>query len=214
MDKKEKFVITINRELGSGGRTVGEKLAAKLGVAFYDKTLIKALEKQFHLTKEEIERLKGQSHTWWAEFKRNLIPMQNVSGPQFYTVDMGKEPEMLTTEAMIEAETTILETIAREESCVITGRSGFYVFRQHPNHLSVLIQAPMENRIERLIGKGYTRQEAEKVIKLVDKQRENYVSKYTKSSRYDTRNYDLVINMANINEDLAVKLILDYIGVK
>jgi cytidylate kinase len=97
---------------------------------------------------------------------------------------------------------------------VITGRSGFYVFRQHPNHLSVLIQAPMENRIERLIGKGYTRQEAEKVIKLVDKQRENYVSKYTKSSRYDTRNYDLVINMANINEDLAVKLILDYIGVK
>jgi len=68
MNKNEKFVITINRELGSGGRTVGEKLAAKLGVQFYDKALIKALEKNYNLTVEEIERLKGRNHSWWAEW--------------------------------------------------------------------------------------------------------------------------------------------------
>ena len=50
MNTKEKFVITINRELGSGGRTVGEKLAAKLGVDFYDKALVKALTEKYHLT--------------------------------------------------------------------------------------------------------------------------------------------------------------------
>ena len=72
MNKNEKFVITINRELGSGGRTVGEKVAAKLGVAFYDKALIKALEEKYHLTVEEIERLKGKKHKWRADFKRAM----------------------------------------------------------------------------------------------------------------------------------------------
>ena len=60
MNKNEKFVITINRELGSGGRTVGRKLAEKLGVEFYDKALIKALQEKYRLSVDEIEKLKGQ----------------------------------------------------------------------------------------------------------------------------------------------------------
>ena len=64
MNKNKQFVISINRELGSGGRTVGEKLAQKLGVSFYDKALIKALEEKYNLTAEEIEALKGRSHSW------------------------------------------------------------------------------------------------------------------------------------------------------
>ncbi len=59
MNKNEKFVITINRELGSGGRTVGRILAEKLGVPFYDKALIKALEEKYHLDTEEIDVLGG-----------------------------------------------------------------------------------------------------------------------------------------------------------
>lgn len=72
MNLKEKFVIAINRELGSGGRTVGEKLAAKLGVDFYDKALVKALEEKYHLTVEEIENLKGRKNNWWSDFSRVL----------------------------------------------------------------------------------------------------------------------------------------------
>ena len=60
MDKNEKFVITINRELGSGGRTIGEKLAKKLGVPFYDKAVINALKEEYHLNANEIEALKGR----------------------------------------------------------------------------------------------------------------------------------------------------------
>ena len=65
MDKNEKFVITINRELGSGGRTVGEKLAQRLGVPFYDKEVIKALQEEYGLTVDEVEKLKGRDHGWW-----------------------------------------------------------------------------------------------------------------------------------------------------
>ena len=60
MDKNTKFIITINRELGSGGRTVGRKLAERLEVKYYDKALIDALTKEFGLTVDEIEKYKAQ----------------------------------------------------------------------------------------------------------------------------------------------------------
>ena len=212
MNKNEKFAITINRELGSGGRTVGEKLAAKLGVPFYDKALIKSLQEKYHLTVEEIERLKGRSHTWWADFKRIVSIGQGMNNSPYYKVSIGEEPDLLTTDEMFKAEKEILKGIAEEESCIIAGRSGFYVLRNHPNHLSVLIQASMEHRIERIMRKqNISREEAEKAIKKVDKMRENYVNKYCGTSRYDTRNYDLVISMDGKTEDEVAELIFNFI---
>ena len=107
----------------------------------------------------------------------------------------------------------MLKNVALEDSCVIAGRSGFSIFADHPNHLSILIQAPLEHRIQRIMSKqDLSREEAEKVIKKVDEMRETYVKKYTGTSRYDTRNYDLVFNMEGKNEDEIVELILQYIG--
>ena len=148
MNKNEKFVITINRELGSGGRTVGRKLAEKLGVDFYDKAVIKGLEEKYHLTVEEIEKLKGRNHGWWADFKRQM-----KGGPDmvnYYIPKAGDEQKLLDTDAVFATETEILNGIAAEESCVVAGRSGFFVFRNHPNHMSVLIQASMPFRVERV----------------------------------------------------------------
>ena len=212
MNKNEKFVITINRELGSGGRTVGRKLAEKLGVKFYDKALIKALQERFNLTVKEIEKLKGRKHGWWADLDRiiGIGPGVNID---YYMPHKGNVPDLLTTDEMFKAETEILKGIAEEESCVVAGRSGFHVFRDHPNHLSILIQASMPFRVERVSRKqNVTEDEARKIIDKVDKMRENYVKKYTNTSRYDTRNYELVIAMDGINEDDAVALIWDYIN--
>ena len=210
MKTTEPFVITINRELGSGGRTVGRKLAEKLGVDYYDKALIKALQEKYRLTVEEIERLKGRRQGWWADFKRAM------AGPAatdlFFVTQMGSEPELLETEQVFEAEKEILKGIAREESCVIAGRSGFFVFRNHPNRLSVLIQASLPHRIARVMREqGMTEEEAAKTIARVDKMRENYVTTFTKTSRYDTRNYHLVSSMDELSEDAAVNLIMSYI---
>jgi len=212
MNKNEKFVITINRELGSGGRTVGKKLAAKLGVQFYDKALIKALEEKYNLSVEEIENLKGRNHSWWADFARSFFLAERAKTMYYSNPSALDEPDVLTTDEMFETEQKVLQEIAEEESCIIAGRLGFHVFRNHPNHLSILIQAPMEQRIERVMQKqSLSREEAEKVIKKVDKMRENYVKKYAQTSRYDTRNYDLVISMAGQTEDDVVDLIMQYI---
>ena len=121
-------------------------------------------------------------------------------------------PDFLITDDIFQTETEILKGIADDESCVIAGRSGFFVFRDHPNHLSILIQASLEYRISRLVEKrGISREEAQSIIKEVDTGRENYVKKYTGTSRYDTRNYDIVLNADEHTEEEIVELILQYI---
>ena len=216
MNKNEKFVITINRELGSGGHTVGRKLAEKLGVQFFDKALIKSLEEKYHLTAEEIEKLKGRKHNWWEDFKRvaRIGEGWNMGYTQQYShLDAKSLPDIMTTDEIFKAETEILQGVAEHESCVVTGRSGFFVFRQHPNHINILIQASMPFRMERVMRKQEIGEdEARKIIEQVDTMRENYVTKYTGTSRYDTRNYDLVIKADGKTEDKIVNIILQYIG--
>ena len=213
MKRNEKFVIAINRELGSGGRTVGRKLAERLHVEFYDKALIKTLEERYSLSVEEIEKLKGRSHTWLAELKRALFASEGMAVTSNYILAVpGDKPVQPTTYDMFKAEQEILKSIAEEESCVIAGRSGFYVFRDHPNHLSVLIQASMPFRIERVMRKqNMSREQAINTIEKIDKMRENYIKEFTKTSRYDTRNYDLVITADGKTEDQIVDIIMKYI---
>jgi cytidylate kinase len=131
----------------------------------------------------------------------------------YYVLQQGNESDRMTTDDMFQTETMILQDIAAGESCVVAGRSGFHVFRDHPNHLSILIQASMPARIARVVRKqNVTEDEARKIIEKIDKMRENYVKKYTNTSRYDTRNYELVITMDQLTEDDAVNIIMDYIN--
>ncbi len=214
MNKNEKYVITINRELGSGGRTVGRKLAEKLNVAFYDKALINELKEKFQLDTDQIEKLKSGKSDWWREFINSAMYMgQGMNEMWYYQRMTGQEGYLVTSSDMFKMDKEILTKVAEEDSCIIAGRNGFSVFADHPNHLSIFIQAPLEHRIQRIMGKqNLTYEEAEKVIKKVDDMRESYVKKYAGTSRYDTRNYDLVINMEGKTEDEVVELILQFIG--
>ena len=211
MNKNEQFVITINRELGSGGRTVGRLLAEKLGVPFYDKAVIKALQEKYNLTVESIEKLKGSKHSWWDDVVR-ILDIGPGMNSNYYLPTKADEADLLTTDEMFKTETLILQDLAVEKSCVVAGRSGFHVFRDHPNHLSILIQASMESRVERVVRKqNMTEDEARKTIERVDKMRENYVKTYTGTSRYDTRNYQLVIAADGKTEEQMADLIMQYI---
>ena len=211
MNPNNKFVITINRELGSGGRTVGRKLAEKLGVEFYDKAVINALQEKYQLSVEEIEKLKGQEQGWWADFKRRLgVSADDV---KYILANPDNGRELLETEDIFRAETEILKAIAKDESCVIAGRSGFYISREHPNHLSIFIQASMLSRVARVAQEqNMSRSEARMTIERIDKMRENYIQDQTGLSRYDTRNYQLVLSMDELTEDAAVDVILEYIN--
>jgi cytidylate kinase len=211
MNKNERFVITINRELGSGGRTVGRILAEKLGVPYYDKALTKPLEEKFDMSIDQIEELKGTNRSWWESIKRVLILGEDAANSSEYYDEEKKK--LVTSEAVLKAEKEILQSIANEESCVIAGRSAFFVTNGHQNRLNVLIQASMEYRLKRLMDKrGISEKEAKKIIKEVDEAREEYLKNNAHTSRYDTRNYDLVITMDGKTEEEAANVILAYIG--
>ena len=217
MTTQQPFIITISRELGSGGRTVGRLLAERLGVRYSDKELIKALREQFHLTTEAIEVLKGEKRDWLTSLLRKMAPMPKAENVVEWDESFVKEYQPnISSDEIFEAEKQILRGIAEEGSCVIAGRSGFYVLKDFPNKIDIFITAARENRIKRVMAKqNLSEEEAEAAIDRVDQGRENYIKRYTGVSRYDTRNYDLVINMDNLpDENAAVELILQYLGVK
>ena len=207
---KEPFVITISREVGSGGRTIGRKLAEKLGVRFSDKELVDELQKKLNLTVDSIEELKGKKKRWLDDFIQMVapVPMSGmlVDGDSDYISEYNLS---LSVNDVFEAEREILNGIADEGSCVIAGRSGFFVLKGRPNKVDILITASRDKRIARIMEKqNLSRQKAEEVIDSVDKARDNYVMRYTGQSRYDARNYHIVLNMDYITEDQAVSMIL------
>lgn len=211
---KEPFVITISREVGSGGRTIGRKLAEKLGVRFSDKELVDELQKKLNLTVSSIEELKGKKKRWLDDFIQMVapVPMSGmlVDGDSDYISEYNLS---LSVNDVFEAEREILNGIADDGSCVIAGRSGFFVLKGRPNKVDILITASREKRIARIMDKqNLSRQKAEEVIDSVDKARDNYVKRYTGQSRYDARNYHIVLNMDYITEDQAVEMILSYLG--
>ena len=202
MNPNNKFVVTINRELGSGGRTVGRKLAEKLGVEYYDKALIKALQERYNLSAEDIEEIKVRKQNWLEEILRMMTFSE--SG---YELNQTVE-----STDVFRAETEILKALAKDTSCVIAGRSGFYIFRDHPNHLSIFIQASMLSRVARVAREqNMSKEEARLTIEKIDQMRENYIKEQTGLSRYDTRNYQLVLSMDELTEDAAVDVIMEYI---
>ena len=207
MNKNEKFVITINREVGSGGRTVGRKLAETLGVKYCDKAVIDGLTKKFGLTPERIEEIKAQKKSWWNDINNYYQTLVNSTSQPM-------EAEVkLDNATMFETEKRIQQELAEQTSCVIAGRTGFMVFREWPNHLSVFIQASMDYRIKRIMDRqNVSMDEARDIIAKIDATREAYIKKYEDTSRYDTRNYQLVISMDDLTEDDAAQIILDYIN--
>lgn len=206
MNKNEKFVIAINREVGSGGHAIGEKIAQKLGVKFYDKAIIKELTKKFNLSVDELEEVRASKFNWWNNLVESYMNRYRIE--ERFDV----QSTVATTDNVFRVESDFLKQLAEDESCVIAGRSGFYIFRDHPNALKIFITCDIDKRIERMMKvRKMTEDEARAAIEKFDKGREAYTKKFSGRSRYDARNYDLVVNVTQMSEQQAVDLIMDYI---
>lgn len=206
MNKNEKFVIAINREVGSGGHAIGEEIAKRLNVKFYDKAIVKELTKKFNLSVDELEEVRSSKFNWWNNLVESYMNRYRIE--ERFDV----ENTVATTDNVFRVESNFLRQLAEDESCVIAGRSGFYIFRDHPNALKIFITSDMPQRIERMMKvRNMTEEEAIAAIDKFDKGREAYTKKFSGKSRYDARNYDLVINVTHMDVNQAVDLIMDYI---
>lgn len=213
MNKQEPFIITLSREVGSGGHTVGSILAKKLNVRYCDKLLLESLEKQFNLTSSGIEKLKGEKKSWLADFLKYVSPIPSAR-------IMGLDPKYtqefkidVTTDDIYKAEVEILRGVAEMGSCVIAGRSGFFIFKDYPNKLNVFITASRAHRIDRIMRKqGLSEDSAKALIQGIDQERDNYIRRYAGVSRFDARNYDIVLSADAHTEEQLADIILSYIG--
>ncbi len=202
----KKFIVTIARGYGSGGRTIGKMLADSLGVKFYDKDLIRMASDVSGIN----ESLFGQSDekTKSGVFGKPGVYKGEVIAP-------GKSG-FISEENLFNYQAMVIKQIAEEGSCVIVGRCADYVLRDDPSVVRVFIYADEEACIKNAADvKGITdRREALKTIASTDKERAAYYKAHTGREWIDARNYDLCLNSGNLGFDKCVEIITNFIGIK
>ena len=206
-----KFVIAINREFGSGGREIAYKLGELLNVNVYDKAILETLTSKFNLTVEEMQRIKASKPNWWNEFCR-FYQQFGAAGQGGYTPQEDRE---VTSQQIYLAETQILRDLASQESCVIIGRSGFHIFRNHPYAMRIFFIADRKARVKRVMEKFALDEDAASMrIDKIDEARDTYTQTVAGVSRYDARNYDFVFNVTQFPTDLVAQFLADNIRKK
>ena len=198
----EKKIITVSREFGSGGRTVGKMLAERLGIAYYDKELVKQISMETGFDPKYIEE-----HGEHAPGKSILSYIFGVRAAHPDVMNGMTPADFLWC-----MQRKIILELAEKESCVIVGRCADYILREMEGiHLfKIFVHASMESRIKRCIerapeGENYTEKELEKHIKRVDRNRSNYYADFTLQKWGDKSNYDICINTTNVQIDEIVQ---------
>jgi cytidylate kinase len=204
MKETSPFVITISRQLGSGGTYVGQQLAKNLNVFYADREIIGQAAKQFSVLKEDLESRDEKILSFWQSFIQSFAIAPDVYMP----------PQIIapTDRELFKAETEIIEHIAKERSAVIIGRCGSYILREHPNHVSIFLHGDITSRKGR-IQKLYTVSEevAGKMIAQNDKERAHYNHTFTGKEWTDARQYDISMDTSKIGVDKSVEFILKYL---
>lgn len=202
------FIITINREAGSGGKEIAEKLGELLGVKVYGKEILASILEKYKLTREDVERIKGTKASWWADFCRFYKQFGTTAAIAYESFEVDSMQ-------LYQEEEILLKEIAEKESCIIVGRTGFHIFKDNPNAIRLLLIADPEARKNRLMRKqNIDEKEALEIIERVDKARENYTKAFAGVSRYDARNYDMVINVTPFTTDQVAQFLAENVRKK
>ena len=199
----ETFVINIGRQLGSGGRQIGEKLSTEFGISFYDKELIKLASKESGLGKEFFENADEKSS---YSFFRGLLGLRtNVSNEVYVN-------NYLSNETFFKIQSDVIRELAGKESCVFVGRCADYILRDNPRCINVFITADTEDRIKR-VAQTYqlSLDKAQELIIKTDKKRSEYYNYYSNKVWGAAKSYHLCINSSVLGIDETVDFISRFI---
>ncbi len=202
----KKIIVTICREFCSGGKEVGEKLAAKIGCEFYDKKLISLAAKKSGFTETIFENV--------DEKPTNSFLYSIAMGTPSTTGLFFQNNDFLTNDKLFAIQSDVIRNIARNKSAVIVGRCSDYILREEERLVKVYIRADKDFRIKRLleINPDVDPKHAESILHKTDKKRGHYYSYYTGREWDNISNYDLVLNTSKIGIDNSVEQILNFIS--
>lgn len=199
------YAINIGRQLGSGGREIGEKLANRLGIGFYDKELIHLASEQSGLCKELFEK---------ADERASQTVIGGWFGMRFPFMNEGTLPEndCLSNDALFKVQSDVIRRLANEKSCVFVGRCADYILRSHPRCANIFISASREARIDRLCrNKGVTPQEAEALIEKTDKKRAEYYNFYSYNTWGAASTYHLCVDSSALGIEETTSIIETFV---
>ncbi len=205
MDKK--VVITIARQYGSGGRTIGEMLAKDMGIHYYDKELIKlasedsGINERLFVNADEKIKMTKLFKMVKKVYDGQLIPPES--------------DDFVSDHNLFNYQAKVIKQLAEEESCVMIGRCADYVLKDYDNVLSVFIHAPKDYCMEQAAKKvSMSSRELEKYIAKTDKRRAEYYKFYTGREWTDARNYDLCLDSSKLGFERCVEEIQAYLKVR
>ena len=203
-----KFVVNIGRQLGSGGREIGEKLAVRLGIDFYDKELINLASEESGLCREFFEK---------ADEKASQGIIGGLFGMRFPFISDGAMPatNCLSNDALFKVQSDVIRKLASEKSCLFVGRCADYIFRDNQRCVNVFISSSREDRIARLCHlHSISEDAAEEKMNKADKRRAEYYNYYSYKTWGAAATYHLCIDSSVLGIDETVSYIEEFVRKK
>lgn len=174
----DKYVITISRQFASLGRSIAQELSEILEIEFYDRDIVEATAKRMGL---KISSISNEEEVVKSRFFKRMYPL-------------GTEVANIQDE-IFNVQKNIIQDVAKKESCIIVGRCGNEVLKDHKNCLNVYIYASNEQRLDNCVNVLHMDPKvAKKMMKNVDKARENYRTKYCSDVKHVHDGYDVLID--------------------
>ena len=198
------YVITIGRELGSGGKHIGEIIGKKLNIPVYDRRLIllAAQESGF-----DPEIIKHADEVASKGIMSQLI--RTLATP--FTSYASLYDNSISNESLFKVQADIIQEKATTENCIIVGRCSDYILRNHPRHINIFVRANYNTRIQNLTKRyNIKRDEAIELIEKTDSIRSDYHNFYAETNWGDSRAYDLCINSSILGIEATAQVLLDF----
>ncbi len=196
------IVITIARELGSGGSYIGQQVARRLGYAFIDREVLQQAARELGVEESELEDRDERLQSFWDK----LISVFAIGAPEsIYT----PPPRWVSDEKLIECERGLIRELAVKGPCVVVGHGAFHLLRGRARLLNVFVHAPLGFRIQRVMSiyRDKSKREAAEMIDRVEQERTRYIRFFTGLDRFDAHNYHITIDTGVIDFTTAEEMI-------
>lgn len=197
------MIITIGRQLGSGGREIGKKLSETLNAAYYDKEILEITARESGLSQKLFEEADERAQKGFpAGFFGMRFPFLN---------DVVTGYGGLTNEMLFQIQSDVIRDLADKQSCVFIGRCADYILRDRKDLLRVFITANDEDRVRRIIryaeGQDVSVEKARDLMTHIDKKRATYYNYYSNKTWGAASSYDICLNSSVFSVDEIVMLL-------
>lgn len=188
-------MVTISRQFASFGRSIAQKMSEELQIEFYDRDIVEATAKRMG---QPIPVISNEEENSNSVFFRRKYPLgMGVANIQ---------------DEIFNIQTNIIRDIAKKESCIIVGRCAGSVLKDYAKCLNIYIYAPYESRLKNCIDTFQMEPKAaRKMIKDIDKARENYRYRYCPEVDNPYDGYDIMIDSSHFGIDMTAKILVDIV---